>query len=127
MIGSPSRRLAFAAVGLLAGAGLPPPGLAQEAKSRPVGFLTQTIPAGQTRSFSVPFDAGISSQKNAVGRLTAVGQHGAQVRRDLLVVGAGVYLDDLGHAPVSVRIINAGPPRPGEAEFGAPTAVRGLW
>jgi hypothetical protein len=51
LIGSPSRQLAFAAVGLLAGAGLPRPGLAQEAKSRPVGFLMQTIPAGQTRSF----------------------------------------------------------------------------
>jgi hypothetical protein len=73
LIGSPSRRLAFAAVGLLAGAGLPRPGLAQEAKSRPVGFLMQTIPAGQTRSFSVPFDAGISTQNNALGRLTAVG------------------------------------------------------
>ena len=33
----------------------------------------QTIPAGQTRSFSVPFDADLSSQSGAVGRLTAVG------------------------------------------------------
>jgi len=46
---------------------------AQPVKSRPVGFLNQTIPAGQTRSFSIPFDADISSQANAVGRLTAIG------------------------------------------------------
>ncbi len=46
---------------------------AQTAISRPVGFLTQTIPAGQTRSFSVPFDADLSSLVGALGRLTAVG------------------------------------------------------
>ena len=33
----------------------------------------QTIPAGQTRSFSVPFDAELSSLSHTVGRLTAVG------------------------------------------------------
>lgn len=49
------------------------PGLAQEAKSRPVGFLMQTIPPGQTRSFSVPFDAAVSSQAGTVGRVTALG------------------------------------------------------
>ncbi|MFM9955468.1 MAG: hypothetical protein ACKVVO_15535, partial [Opitutaceae bacterium] len=49
-----------------------PPLAAQIATSRPVGYLVQTIPAGQTRSFSVPFDAELSSQSGAVGRLTAV-------------------------------------------------------
>lgn len=67
------RALIGPAAALLALAGLTCPASAQEAKSRPVGFLVQTIPAGQTRSFSVPFDAGVSSQKNTVGRLTAVG------------------------------------------------------
>ena len=47
--------------------------LAQEGRSRPVGYLVQTIPAGQTRSFSVPFDADLSSLPNAVGKLTGVG------------------------------------------------------
>jgi len=46
---------------------------AQIAVSRPVGYLVQTIPAGQTRSFSVPFDADLTSQAGAVGRITAVG------------------------------------------------------
>jgi uncharacterized protein (TIGR02597 family) len=46
---------------------------AQEARSRPVGYLTQTIPTGQTRSFSIPFDADVSSLPSAVGQLTAVG------------------------------------------------------
>jgi putative intracellular protease/amidase len=41
--------------------------------SRPVGYLVQTIPAGQSRSFSVPFDADASSLPHAVGRLSAVG------------------------------------------------------
>ncbi len=49
------------------------PAYGQIATSRPVGYLVQTIPAGQTRSFSVPFDAELSSQSGAVGRLTAVG------------------------------------------------------
>jgi len=47
--------------------------VAQEVRSRPVGFLVQTIPPNQTRSFSVPFDAEISTQASSVGRLTAVG------------------------------------------------------
>jgi uncharacterized protein (TIGR02597 family) len=47
--------------------------LAQSATSRPVGYLVQTIPAGQSRSFSVPFDADTSSLPGAIGRLTAVG------------------------------------------------------
>ncbi len=47
--------------------------VAQEVKSRPVGFLVQTIPSGQTRSFSIPFDADVSSLASSVGRLTAVG------------------------------------------------------
>ncbi len=46
--------------------------LAQTAATRPVGYLVQTIPAGQTRSFSVPFDAELSSLPGTVGRLTAV-------------------------------------------------------
>jgi uncharacterized protein (TIGR02597 family) len=46
---------------------------AQPATSRPVGYLVQTIPSGQTRSFSIPFDADLSSQPGAVGRLTGVG------------------------------------------------------
>lgn len=46
---------------------------AQEVRSRPVGYLVQTIPAGQTRSFSIPFDADTSSLANSIGRLTAVG------------------------------------------------------
>ena len=49
------------------------PARAQVAASRPVGYLVQTIPAGQTRSFSVPFDADLSSLAGTVGRLTAVG------------------------------------------------------
>lgn len=49
------------------------PAVAQDVKSRPVGFLVQTIPAGQTRSFSVPFDAEPSSLGSTVGKLTAVG------------------------------------------------------
>ncbi len=46
---------------------------AQTATSRPVGYLVQTIPSGQTRSFSIPFDADLSSLPGTVGRLTAVG------------------------------------------------------
>lgn len=45
----------------------------EEGVSRPIGYLAQTIPAGQTRSVSVPFDPDASSLANTVGRLTAVG------------------------------------------------------
>jgi uncharacterized protein (TIGR02597 family) len=48
---------------------------AQEARSRPVGYLTQTILPGQTRSFSIPFDADVSSLSSTVGKLTAVGMN----------------------------------------------------
>ncbi len=48
---------------------------AQEGASRPVGFLVQTIPALQTRSFSIPFDSDVSSLPSAVGALTAVGSN----------------------------------------------------
>lgn len=48
-------------------------GLAQVGASRPVGYLTQTIPAGQSRSFSIPFDADASSLPGTSGKLTAVG------------------------------------------------------
>jgi hypothetical protein len=47
--------------------------VAQEGRSRPVGYLVQTIPAGQTRSFSIPFDSDVSSLAGAIGKLTAVG------------------------------------------------------
>ena len=46
---------------------------AQVAATRPVGYLVQTIPSGQTRSFSVPFDPEATSLPGAVGALTAVG------------------------------------------------------
>jgi len=46
---------------------------AQEVKSRPVGFLTQTIPAGQTASFSIPFDPDVSSRPDAIRRVSGVG------------------------------------------------------
>ena len=49
------------------------PSIAQEVKSRPVGFLTQTIPAGQTASFSIPFDPDVSSRPDAVRRVSALG------------------------------------------------------
>jgi hypothetical protein len=51
------------------------PALAQDGHSRSVGFLVQTIPAGQTRSFSIPFDADLSSLPGATGRLTTVGSN----------------------------------------------------
>lgn len=47
--------------------------LGQGAVSRPVGYLVQTIPAGQTASFSVPFDPDVSSRPNVARRVTAVG------------------------------------------------------
>lgn len=47
--------------------------LAQQVTSRPVGYLVQTIPAGQTKSFSIPFDADLSSLAGSVGRVTAIG------------------------------------------------------
>ena len=53
--------------------GLPAAASAQTAASRPVGYLVHTIPAGQARSFSVPFDADTSSLPGAIGRLTAIG------------------------------------------------------
>jgi hypothetical protein len=54
-------------------------GIAQEVKSRPVGFLTLTVPAGQTRSFSIPFDAAVSSRQASSGRLTGVGTNFLEV------------------------------------------------
>jgi hypothetical protein len=53
--------------------GVGAPIVAQDVRTDPVGFLVQTIPAGQTRSFSVPFDASPSSQPGAVDRLSGVG------------------------------------------------------
>ncbi len=50
-----------------------PSASAQEGRSRPIGYLDQAIPTGQTRSFSVPFDPESSSLPQTVGRLTAVG------------------------------------------------------
>lgn len=69
---SPARRLRRLAL-LLLPALLLAPARAQDQKSRPVGFLVQTIPSGQSRSFSIPFDAEVSSLPGTVGRLTAVG------------------------------------------------------
>jgi hypothetical protein len=64
------RSLAIALLLLpLLSVGLP----AQEVKSRPVGFLTQTVPAGQTASFSIPFDPDVSSQRDSVRQVSAVG------------------------------------------------------
>lgn len=50
-----------------------PSASAEDVRSRPVGYLVQTIPAGQTRSFSVPFDPATSSLSDSLGKLTAVG------------------------------------------------------
>lgn len=59
---------------LLLGASLSSsPVWSQEVKSRPVGFLTQVIPAGQTTSFSIPFEPDVSSRSDAIGRVSAVG------------------------------------------------------
>jgi hypothetical protein len=64
----------FSSLVLLTGVGFGPTfTLAQDAVSRPVGYLVQTIRAGQTASLSVPFDADVSSQPGTVGRLTGVG------------------------------------------------------
>lgn len=52
---------------------LAPFSFAQDGYTRPVGFLVLTVPAGQTRSFSIPFDADLSSLPATTGRLTAVG------------------------------------------------------
>ena len=50
------------------------PGLrGQGAVSRPVGYLVQTIPAGQTASFSIPFDPDVSSRPNTIRRVNALG------------------------------------------------------
>lgn len=70
---SPLGRQALGLLALGLGAAFAQPALAQEGRSRAVGYLTQTIPAGQTRSFSVPFDADTSTQASSVGKLTAVG------------------------------------------------------
>lgn len=72
---SPLGRRALGWLALSLGAALAQPAIAQEGRSRPVGYLVQTVPAGQTRSFSVPFDADVSTQGNAVGKLTAVGSN----------------------------------------------------
>ena len=68
---SPSLRLSVSLSLLLSV--LCPSASAQEGRSRPIGYLDQSIPAGQTRSFSVPFDPESSSLTHTVGRLTAVG------------------------------------------------------
>ncbi len=51
------------------------PAFAQAGASRPVGYIVQTIPAGQSRSFSIPLDAPASSLANSVGKVTAVGSN----------------------------------------------------
>jgi hypothetical protein len=45
----------------------------QSAVSRPVGYLVHTIPAGQTASFSIPFDPDVSSLPNAARRVSTLG------------------------------------------------------
>lgn len=77
---------------------------AQVAKSRPVGFLVQTIPAGQTRSFSVPFDADVSSQGGTVGRLTAVGANFIECASARWIPGAF----STAAAPYFVRLSTGG-------------------
>ena len=76
---------------LLLVSGLAPRAAAQEARSRPVGYLTQTIPAGQTRSFSIPFDSEVSSQPSAVGKLTAVGPNYVEASAAAWTPGAFTY------------------------------------
>lgn len=49
--------------------------VAQEARSRPVGYLTLTVPPGQTRALSIPFDSDVSSLAASVGKLTASGSN----------------------------------------------------
>jgi hypothetical protein len=66
-------RLSPCFIGLCLSVSTVPTGHAQEARSRPVGYLTQTIPAGLTRSFSVPFDGDVSSLPSSVGNFTAIG------------------------------------------------------
>lgn len=73
---------------------------AQDVKSRPVGFLVQTIPAGQTRSFSIPFDAEISSLADTAGHLTAVGTNYLECSGAAWVPGAF----STAAAPYFVRI-----------------------
>ncbi len=70
---SPSLHLSVLLLSLLLPLALPATALAQEARTRPIGFLTQTIPPGQTRSFSIPLEPDVSSLAHTVGRLTAVG------------------------------------------------------
>ncbi len=64
----PFRPLAFASVAVALTFGA-----FGQVSSRPVGYVVHTIPAGQTRSFSIPFDADVTSQSGAIGRVTAVG------------------------------------------------------
>ncbi len=61
---------------------------AQEVKSQPVGFLTLTVPPGQTRALSLPFVSDPSSQVNSVGRITAVGSNYLEVATAKWVPGA---------------------------------------
>ncbi len=60
----------------------------QEVKSQAVGFLTLTVPPGQTRALSVPFVSDPSSQVNSVGRITAVGSNYLEVASAKWVPGA---------------------------------------
>jgi hypothetical protein len=68
------RLCVFSALAVLIAA-IASPVHAQEARSRPVGYLVQTIQPGQTRSFSIPFDADLSSLPGATGTLTAIGDN----------------------------------------------------
>ncbi len=79
---------------------LSPFGFSQEGRSRPVGYLVQTIPAGQTTSFSVPFDSDVSSLASSVGKLTAVGVNYFENSAATWTPGAFTTAD----APYFVRI-----------------------
>jgi len=83
-----------------AAAGLP----AQEVQSRPVGFLTQTIPAGQTSSFSIPFDPDVSSQRDSVRQATGVGVSHVDSEGASWVAGA---FSSVG-SPYAVRFTTGG-------------------
>ncbi len=74
--------------------------VAQEGASRPVGFLVQTIPAGQTRSFSIPFDSDVSAWPCGVGKLTAVGTNYVENAAAAWTPGAFSTVD----APYFVRL-----------------------
>lgn len=79
----PATRLLIICAGLLLAASI-----GQGGTSRPVGYVIQSVPAGQTRSFSVPLDAPASNLANSVGLLTGVGAGYLENTNANWVVGA---------------------------------------